>query len=102
MRRESKRFEKGFVSVVMPVFNGENYVSGLLRSVLEQTYPHVKRILVDDGSEDRTVSIAEGYREQFARRGCAMRLYGRSTKRLGGVESGTAVCAGGIPDLAGR
>lgn len=62
-------FESGLVSVVTPVFNGEAYISRLLESVLEQTYPHVEMILVDDGSEDRTALIAEGWRERFVRRG---------------------------------
>lgn len=63
-------FERGLVSVVTPVFNGEAYVARLLQSVLDQTYPHLEMILVDDGSGDDTVSAAERYRERFAQRGC--------------------------------
>lgn len=69
MQNGPEMFEKGLVSVVTPVFNGEKYVSRLLQSVLDQTYPQVEMILVDDGSEDGTVSVAEGYRERFARKG---------------------------------
>lgn len=61
--------ERGLVSVVTPVFNGETYVSRLLESVLGQTYPYVEMILVDDGSGDGTVLAAERYRERFALRG---------------------------------
>ena len=69
MGNEPQIYGKGLVSVVTPVFNGEKYVSRLLQSVLDQTYPRVEMILVDDGSEDRTVLAAERYREQFARKG---------------------------------
>ena len=61
--------KRGLVSVITPVFNGERYVSRLLQSVLDQTYPHVEMILVDDGSEDGTVLAAERYGDAFARRG---------------------------------
>lgn len=73
-------YERGLVSVVTPVFNGEQHISKLLRSVLEQTYPSVEMILVDDGSEDHTVLTAEGYREQFARRGYRFEIVRASHK----------------------
>ncbi len=69
MQGETVQYEKGLVSVVTPVFNGETHVSRLLESVLHQTYPQVEMILVDDGSEDATVSVAESYRAQFAEKG---------------------------------
>lgn len=56
---------EGKVSAVIPVFNGESYLSPMLDSVLDQTYPYIEVILVDDGSTDRTIEIAEGYREKF-------------------------------------
>lgn len=62
-------YEKGLVSVVTPVFNGEKFVSRLLQSILDQTYPQVEMILVDDGSEDGTVLVAESYRKRFSQRG---------------------------------
>lgn len=60
---------KGKVSVVTPVFNGETYLSPMLDSILRQTYPHIEMILVDDGSTDRTIEVAEGYRKKFEDRG---------------------------------
>ena len=57
--------KKGLVSCVTPVYNGEKYLARMLDSILNQTYPFVEMILVDDGSTDCTMEIAESYRERF-------------------------------------
>lgn len=67
-------FTKGLVSVVTPVFNGEDHLPRMLDSVLRQTYDHMEMILVDDGSTDGTLAVAEGYREKFAARGYGYRV----------------------------
>ena len=48
-------FVEGRVSAVIPVYNGESYLSFILDSLLEQTYPQIEIILVDDGSDDGSV-----------------------------------------------
>lgn len=53
--------EKGLVSVILPVYNGEDYVEGSIESVLTQTYEHFELIIVDDGSTDQTPCIVERY-----------------------------------------
>lgn len=65
----NKRFVEGRVSVVTPVYNGELHLSHMLDSVLGQTYSDVEMILVDDGSTDGTVYMAEDYRGRFEIRG---------------------------------
>ncbi len=42
------------VSVLMPAYNAERYVGEAVESVLAQTYPHVKVVVVNDGSTDGT------------------------------------------------
>ncbi len=64
-----KAFIHDKVSVVIPVFNGEFHLQTILDSLLRQTYSLVEVILVDDGSEDKTVQVAESYREKFACKG---------------------------------
>lgn len=48
-------------SIVVPVYNVENYLQACLDSVLKQTYRSFEVILVDDGSTDQSVSIAQKY-----------------------------------------
>ena len=64
----------GLVSVVTPVYNGEEYLPRMLDSILGQTYPKMEMILVDDGSTDRTIEAAEQYRERFAAKGYGFRI----------------------------
>lgn len=56
---------KPLVSVVIPTFNSEKYVEKCLQSVRNQTYDNIEIIVVDKNSKDRTVEIAEKYRDKF-------------------------------------
>ncbi len=67
-------FTKGLVSCVTPVYNGAEWLPNLLDSLLAQTYDKVEVILVDDGSTDNTVAIAESYRECFQEKGYGYQL----------------------------
>jgi glycosyltransferase involved in cell wall biosynthesis len=49
------------VSVVIPVFNGEQFLAEAIRSVLDQTYQPIQPIVVDDGSSDASVAIARSF-----------------------------------------
>lgn len=48
---------KPLVSVLLPVFNGEKYVSQAIRSIQEQTFEDWELIIMDDGSVDRSLEI---------------------------------------------
>lgn len=48
---------KGLISIIVPTFNGENYIDECLSSIEKQTVPH-EVIVVDDLSCDKTVEIA--------------------------------------------
>jgi glycosyltransferase involved in cell wall biosynthesis len=52
------------VSVIIPCFNAERYLVRAVESLLETGYPHLEIIMVDDGSRDRTLQIAEALRAQ--------------------------------------
>jgi glycosyltransferase involved in cell wall biosynthesis len=55
------------VAIGIPAYNAENYLRQTLDSVLAQTFRDWELVLVDDGSTDKTVCIAQEYAEQDAR-----------------------------------
>ena len=67
-------YQRGLVSAVVPVYNGENHLEGFLDSLLAQSYPQLELILSDDGSDDGTLRVAGSYREAFERRGYGFRI----------------------------
>lgn len=49
------------VSVVVPVYNAEIYISRCIESILEQTYRNFELILVNDGSTDKSGAVCDEY-----------------------------------------
>ena len=49
------------VSCIVPVFNGERYLGEALDSIFAQTYQPIEVIVADDGSTDKSRSLAESY-----------------------------------------
>lgn len=62
---------KSNISVIMPVFNQERYVADAIKCILDQTYKNFEFIIVDDGSNDRTVEIIKSFADQRVRLICA-------------------------------
>jgi glycosyltransferase involved in cell wall biosynthesis len=52
---------KPTVTVILPVYNGENYVRFAIESVLNQTVKDLELVVVDDGSTDATPEIIASY-----------------------------------------
>lgn len=53
--------EKKKISIVLPVYNGENYISESVESIISQTYRNWELIIVNDCSTDNTLCICEGF-----------------------------------------
>ena len=57
----------GLVSIIPPWYNGANYISETIDSVVDQTYSQWEMIIVDDGSKDNSAEIVRGYMEKDSR-----------------------------------
>lgn len=55
------------VSIVIPVYNGSNYVKGAIESALNQTYENVEVVVINDGSNDdnRTENICKSFGDRI-------------------------------------
>jgi peptidoglycan-N-acetylglucosamine deacetylase len=55
------------VAVLIPSYNEEKVIVRTIRSVLNSDYPHLRIIVIDDGSPDRTSEVArEAYKDEIA------------------------------------
>lgn len=55
------------ISIIVPVYNVENYVSKCIESIINQTYKDVEIIIVNDGSTDKSGDICDYYSKKDAR-----------------------------------
>jgi glycosyltransferase involved in cell wall biosynthesis len=56
-----------FLSVLLPAFNAEKHLAEALASVLAQTHAAFELLVLNDGSSDRTLEIAERFRARDSR-----------------------------------
>ena len=55
------------VSVIVPVYNCEEYLANCLESILDQTYTNIEIVIVNDGSTDNSEKIVNKYQEKDER-----------------------------------
>ena len=60
MEKKKDKFNP-LVSIIIPVYNGENYLREAIDSALAQTYKNIEIIVVNDGSKDKTDEICKSY-----------------------------------------
>jgi glycosyltransferase involved in cell wall biosynthesis len=58
-----KEPSRGLVSVIIPAYNQGRYLGKAIQSVLDQTYPHLEAIIVDDGSTDDSAEVARSFHD---------------------------------------
>ena len=68
--------ENPFVSVVIPLYNCEDYVEQTLRSICTQTLDNIEIIVINDGSTDQSLSVVE----QVAREESKIKIYSQENK----------------------
>ena len=71
------------ISVIVPVYNVEEYLEECLESIQKQTYSDIEVILVNDGSTDRSKEICERYCEKDSR----FKLVNQENKGLSGARN---------------
>lgn len=74
------------VSVVIPVYNREAYVGAAIESVLAQTFADFEVLVIDDGSTDRSLEVARGYRDPRVRLVRHARNQGLPRTRNAGID----------------
>lgn len=72
--------EQDLISIIIPVFNVEKYLDRCITSVMQQTYPHIEVLVIDDGSSDNSRKICDEWGEKDKR----IRVF---HKRNGGAAS---------------
>ncbi len=60
----SKEF-RPLVSIVIPIYNGSNYMREAIDSALAQTYSNIEILVINDGSKDNTEDIAKSYGDKI-------------------------------------
>lgn len=53
------------ISVVIPVYNGSRYLRACIDSALNQTYPQIEIVAVNDGSKDNSMEILKSYGDRI-------------------------------------
>lgn len=53
------------VAVIIPCWNAERWIARAIQSVLDQDYPNLELIVVDDGSSDRSLEIVKGFGDRL-------------------------------------
>ena len=59
--------QQAIISVIIPVYNAATYLKECIESVLAQSFPTFELILIDDGSQDHSLTICQEYQQKDSR-----------------------------------
>jgi glycosyltransferase involved in cell wall biosynthesis len=82
------------VSIVIPVFNGANYLEAALNSALDQTHPNLEIIIVDDGSSDGGATARIGQTAQVRHPDKVRYIHQRNRGVAGALNAGVEAMSG--------
>lgn len=75
------------VSVIIPVYNTEKYISACLDSILKQSEVSIEIIIIDDGSTDSSASICDKYAQEYSNiKALHIKNSGPATAKNEGIE----------------
>ena len=75
------------ISVIVPVYNSEKYLSDCLESILSQSYKNFELILINDGSTDSSLDICKNFEKKDKRiHVCSIKNSGAGGARNKGLE----------------
>lgn len=82
------RSDEPLISVIVPVYNGQDYLDNCIHSIEGQTYGNLEVIIVNDGSTDETAAVCEGLQSKYDNvRVLTMDDEGVSAARNRGIEA---------------
>lgn len=67
--------KKGWVSLIVPCYNGEKFIECFIKNIAEQTYKKIDLIFIDDGSTDNTRELFMQFRYLIENRGMRCEYY---------------------------
>lgn len=67
MDKNSGRSNESLISIIVPIYNVEQYLKRCVDSLLKQSYKNIEIILIDDGSPDNCPSICDEYAKDDSR-----------------------------------
>ena len=83
------------ISIIVPIYNVEQYLEKCIESILNQTYQNLEIILVEDGSPDRCGKICDEYAQKDKRiKVIHKENGGLSDARNVGIKSATGTLIG--------
>lgn len=74
------------VSIIVPIYNVEDYIEECLNSIVNQTYKNLEILLVNDGSTDKTMEKVEKYRKDSRIKIIQQKNQGLSVARNNALE----------------
>ena len=83
------------VSIIIPCYNGEQFIDSSIASVYEQDYPNVELIIVDDGSTDKSKDIICSWIDKFCAKGWKLQYVYQDNQGIGAaVNTGLKYVSG--------
>ena len=78
-----KMMENPLVSIIIPMYNSETFIGKMIDSILKQTYINFEILIIDDGSNDKSIDIVKKYSKKDTR----IKFYLRPPNLIKGANS---------------